>query len=141
MESSAHQPQKISNKKYGFAKSERLCNKKDIELLLKEAKTFKAFPISARYLWTDSEGKFYAQVLISVPKRNFKRAVKRNLLKRRIREAYRLNKKILYDIPFPDNKKLLISFVYNDKELADFNAIQSKIILTLQHIVTGERNK
>ena len=62
------------------------------------------------------------EILISVPKRNFKKAVFRNRLKRRIREAYRLNKHS-FDIPH----KLRIAYIYTSKELLEFNIIQRKL--------------
>lgn len=75
-----------------FSKEERICSKKDIASLL------------GRGRWSSSDvlkvcaapnELGFSRVLISVPKRYFKRAVKRNLLKRRIREAYRLQKDLL----------------------------------------------
>ena len=64
------------------------------------------------------------RVLISVPKRFFKRAVKRNLLKRRIREAYRVQK-----LPGVD-----VFFQYNSQELADFAAVQADVTAILSRI-------
>ena len=64
------------------------------------------------------------RILVSVPKRYFKRAVKRNLLKRRIREAYRVQK-----LPGVD-----IMFQYNSVELADFAAVQADITAILSRI-------
>lgn len=64
------------------------------------------------------------RILVSVPKRFFKRAVKRNLLKRRIREAYRIRKMAGVDILFQ----------YNSADLADFAAIQADIAAILSRI-------
>lgn len=64
------------------------------------------------------------RILVSVPKRFFKRAVKRNLLKRRIREAYRIRKMVGVDILFQ----------YNSADLADFAAIQADIAAILSRI-------
>ena len=63
--------------------------------------------------------------MVSVPKRLFKRAVKRNLLKRRIREAYRVRKIEGVDV----------FFQYNSPEIADFAAISADVAAILQHIV------
>ena len=66
--------------------------------------------------------------MVSVPKKFFKRAVKRNLLKRRIREAYRLNKELL------GSSKVDVLFSYSSKEVSDFETIQSEVKTILGRI-------
>lgn len=61
------------------------------------------------------------KMMVSVPKRFFKRAVKRNLLKRRIRESYRSLKEIL------PQKGSSIMFLYNTKEILDSESLRSAI--------------
>lgn len=130
-----------SSKKFGFNKSERLNNKTDIGLLIHHGLFFGAYPINSKFFAIESEGPFLVQIMVSVPKRNFKRAVKRNLIKRRIREAYRLHKHLLYETVSFGNKKLLIAFNYSGKELCDFKEIENKIILTLQYIAKKNESK
>ncbi len=77
--------------RYTLPKAERLCGKKDIEALVVKPK-FLDQPTGLRYCFRKGTGESLNRIMISVPKRNFKRAVKRNLLKRRIRESYRLQK-------------------------------------------------
>lgn len=67
------------------------------------------------------------QVLISVPRKNFKKAVDRNLIKRRIRESFRLNKNLL-----PAGRKLMIAYIYTAKEILTFAQIQERLIRTLK---------
>lgn len=67
------------------------------------------------------------QVLISVSKKNFKKAVDRNLLKRRIREGYRLNKNLL-----ADRNKLLIAYIYSVKEILPSAQIHERLVKTFK---------
>ena len=83
---------------YTFGKNEHLCKHLLIDLLFKgHAKAMTAWPIRMVYLLVDKkeEQEQSVQVLISVSKRFFKRAVKRNRVKRQIREAFRYNKMAL----------------------------------------------
>ena len=90
-------------------KEERLHCKKDIAFLLAKGKfrTCRRF----RYCFIADNGLPYSRMIISVPKKLFKRAVKRNLLKRRIRESYRLQKNL-----FPENRGADILFIYNSRD-------------------------
>lgn len=114
--------------RYTFSKAERLSSKKDIEELFAKGSSFHTYPIRVKFFHTDR--KTDHSVLISVPKRSFKRAVDRNLLKRRIREAYRLNKSQLGK----HNYSIHLALLYTGKEILDFNIIEKKLILCLQQI-------
>ena len=83
--------------KHTLGKEERLKSKKLIEKLYKEGNSVKTFPLRMLFIQTDHTSNFPAQVGVSVPKRNFKRAVDRNRIKRLMRESYRLQKEIVYN--------------------------------------------
>ena len=91
-----------------LSKSERLCGKKAIAELMERGKGGVSGCLRYKFLQADEAG--VTRILVSVPKRHFKRAVKRNLLKRRIRESYRLQKDLL---PVPVD----IAFLYLDREV------------------------
>ena len=76
-----------------FPKKERLCGKTNISRLLAEGKH--GSTPALRFLYLTGTGNDFARLMISVPKKSFKRAVKRNLLKRRIRESWRKQKSLL----------------------------------------------
>lgn len=100
--------------KFTLGKEERLKSRKLIERLYTEGKSVKVFPFRIVYLQTEHISNFPAQVGVSVPKRNFKRAVDRNRIKRLMREAYRLNKYIVYlniDKPYV----FMISYLAKDE--------------------------
>ena len=78
-----------------FYKEERLCSKKSLDLLFKNGSSFLLYPFRITYLFIDEVHPYPAQVVINVAKKRYKRAVDRNLIKRRTREAYRLQKQLL----------------------------------------------
>jgi ribonuclease P protein component len=67
--------------------------------------------------------------MFSVSKRNFKKATDRNLLKRRMREAYRLNKAAL-----PGTSKLQMAYIYTAKEILMFDEIRDKLLLSFKRL-------
>ena len=85
-------PEKYSHR---FKKEERLCSKKLIEKLFAEGDSFLVFPFKIVFVAVDYQGDYPAKAAFAVSKKLFKKAVHRNLIKRRIREAYRLNKHML----------------------------------------------
>ena len=101
---------------------------KDINLLFESSNSFKSFPLRVlyekKYPRISSAG---VSVLISVPKKRFKKAVDRNHVKRLIREAYRLNKNILLPSQKEADYDLLVAFIYLGQEIFDFSNLQQKM--------------
>ena len=121
-------------------KEERLYGFKKIEHLFKESGSFLIYPYKVVWNYnTDGPDKNFC-FGVSVSKRNFKRAVDRNLLKRRTREAYRTNKHILYNRKDMLNSGYNFMLIYIGKEILPFAYIESKIILILRRL-SGEDEK
>ena len=80
------------------------------------------------------DSKYPVRILISVPKRKVRKAVHRNLLKRRIREAYRLHKQGLYDVLLQHGGHCTLALVYTSGKIAGYKAIEEKIILILKRL-------
>lgn len=93
------------------------------------------------YFITDDAEAATASILVSIPKKLFKRAVKRNLLKRRTREAYRLNKSILLSSEYSYTKATNIAFVYAAKEALDYGIIENGIKRILTSVAKGQSTK
>ncbi len=107
--------------RYTLKKTERLSSKKDIQELFKNGSSFYLYPFKVVML-PNVASKVH-QVLFSVPKRIFKRAVDRNLLKRRMREAYRLHKHLLPTEP----QVLNIAYIYTSKDVLDYTSIAKSV--------------
>ena len=98
------------------------------------SRSFSIFPL--RVVWLPVEElDVQASILISVSKRRFKRAVKRNRIKRQIREAYRLNKQILLAPLTENNSRWAIAFIYLADELMNSALVEEKIKAALTRIV------
>lgn len=117
-----------------FPKKEHLCGEIRINKLFSNGKAFIVYPLRVVYSVEQNSTDVPVKVLVSVPKKRFKRAVKRNRLKRLMREAYRLNKSILTEKYIEKNFAVQIAFNYVSDDEMDFKAIQSKMQLALQRI-------
>ncbi len=120
-------PQKseIINRRFTFKKEERLCSKKVIDKLFSEGKAFLSFPLKIIYLDTKLPVDNNIQIGFTVSKKNFKKAVHRNLLKRRMREAYRLNKHLLTEKVTENQMAIFVIFI--GKEITDFKTIEQAL--------------
>lgn len=113
-------------KPFSLPKGERLCSLTALRRLFNEGKSGFIFPF--RYtLYAESSASPSVEVLFSVPKRNHKRANKRNLLRRRTKEAYRLNKLALHEAVKAKGLALDISLVYSTKEELPYNTIENAV--------------
>ena len=113
---------------FSFGKEERLHKKKHIQELFETGSSFYVFPFKVLLL-PQTDQTLPHQVLLSVSRRNFKRAVDRNLIKRRMREAYRHQKNKL-----PRTVTLALGFIYTAKEILSLEEIQQKMILAFGRI-------
>lgn len=120
--------------KFSFSKGERLKKEKWIEGLFSKGASFTIYPFRVIYL-PNPQQNLHHQVLFTASSRNFKKAVDRNKIKRRIREAYRLNKTFLDETP-----KLLIGFVYTAKELLDYIQIEKAVVKSLEKLKKTKLN-
>lgn len=120
--------------KQTFTKAERLNSKKQINKLFDEGDSFFVYPFKVIFLFEEATDISLPQILITVSKKNFKRAVDRNRIKRLIREAYRINKSPLVDVASEKRVLITIGLIYTAKTILPFPEIESKIILLLQRL-------
>ena len=113
---------------YSLGKKEHLKSNLSIQDLLKTGQTVSAYPLKIYWkISSDNHQKSPVRVAFSVPKRKFKRAVDRNLVKRRIRESYRLNKYILIN-PLLDKKlNVIMVILFLSDEFISFDSMDALI--------------
>jgi len=120
--------------KYSFRKSSRMKSVKQISALFKSRSSVFAHPIKCLFKIDTQREVGKAQLLITVPKRNFKSAVERNKIKRLIRETYRLQKPALEHFLLENNLSMDIAFIYVGKEIIGFHKLESVIQRLLGHV-------
>lgn len=108
-----------------FNKRERLKSRKLIQQLFAEGKSLTVHPIKLIYLPADHESTHKIQAGVSVSKRNFKKAVQRNRIKRLLREAYRKNKELLY--ASEHTKKHIFMFIYQGNRELEYQQIEDRM--------------
>lgn len=115
-----------------FKKSERLTSRSDISAIFHNGEEIFEYPFKIKYkIGIDIP---FTRILISVPKRNFKNATDRNLIKRRAREIYRHNKGVLAP------QKYSIIIVYVARELLTYQLMEVKL-LRLFHRLKERKTK
>ena len=112
-----------------------MCGEKLITLLFTQGEAFIAYPLRVVYLIEPKKDNSTASVMVSVPKKRFKRAVKRNRLKRLMREAYRLNKQEILEKLNEKELQIHVAFNYVSDEIMDFAQIEKKMKVALQKLI------
>lgn len=115
-----------------FRKPERLVSRLLFERLLREGNRIQGSPIRLLWIRSPLATPYPVQVAFSVPKRNFRRAVDRNRIKRLLRESYRKNKSGLYSLLSGRSQQYALLFVFHGQRMPDHHEIESQLTSLLQ---------
>ena len=111
-----------------FNKSERLCSRKILGSLFDEGRVFYSDLFMVVWDISPMPLSFPAQIAFTVSKKKFRLAVTRNLLKRRMREAYRKNKHVLYNLLDKENIRIVFIVIYRKDVISDYRTIEIEMI-------------
>lgn len=118
-----------------FKKAERLSSKKTIEGLFSRGKSSFNYPIKFVWLQIADDSPFPVKVLVTASKKKVRKAVERNKVKRRLREAYRRNKTPLFESLMKTNRKLALGIIYLGKNTGNYEEIEQKIIELITRLI------
>ena len=119
-----------------FPLKEHLKSKRVIEQVYANGASVTSFPLRAIFVeQPQEEQEPTAAILINVAKKRFRHAVDRNLVKRRIREAYRTSKHPLIEALQSNNKKMAIAIIYIDNKHNSTSFIKKKMAKLLDSII------
>lgn len=127
----------LDNRLYKY---EKLCSRTAINNIFQSGKSVICYPLRAAYSINEKE-ETPVQFLITIPKKKIRKAVNRVLLRRRVREAYRLNKKSFVSYFKEKDISLKIAFIYLSDEINDYATIESKVQALMKKIIDNtEKN-
>ena len=120
---------------FQFPKKQKLCSEKEIEILFAKGKSISEKPLRAIWVFEENNDNVFVKVLIVVSKKRLKLAADRNVIKRRIKEAYRLQKKQLEFFLESNNQQLNLAIIYQQEEILDYKLLEEKIKLLLSRLI------
>lgn len=120
-------------KLFTLGKQQRLKSKKAIEAIFESGKSLREFPLTLKFTITKESSNGLKAAFV-VPKKNVKKASKRNTIKRKMKEAYRLNGIDLRTFCYTNLLDVNIIFIFNTNELPEYAVINNKIIVLLQRL-------
>ena len=121
----------------GFPKYERICKENDVQALFGKGVGISVYPYRVIYCFRKDESRpVTVRLLVSVSKKRFHHAFKRNRVKRLMREAWRINKAPLYEICQRDNISLDVALVYTATVIHTYGEMTKKTRKAVNEIVT-----
>lgn len=124
------------SKLFSFPKQERLCLQDRIESVYSEGKGLVAYPLRVAYRLEPSvEDEPTACMLVSVAKRRFRRANRRNRIKRLVREAYRLNRRSFVSVLESKSLRIDLAFMMISDDMPDYETIEKAILKAFKKIL------
>ena len=120
---------------HSFRKDERISGKLTFQKIISDGKSYFKYPFKFYWRFSSDDQKYPIQIGISISKKNIKKANKRNLMKRRIREVYRLNKHIFYKKLEDENIRIQLLIIFLADKPISFIEIRNSLITCLNDLI------
>ncbi len=124
----------MMNRQYTYGKNERLKSRKLMDELFARGKVIKSYPVRIHYLVHKNETLSPLQAGVSVSKRNFKKAVDRNRVKRLLRESYRLHNLELKEKYTNSDKNMAIMIIYGSNKMPVYKDLEKQVKYLLRKL-------
>ena len=131
---------------FSLKKEEIIKLKTTLNAVYKNGKVVKEFPLKIKWTPIQTESNVPTQIVFSVPKRQFKSDVKRKMIKRKLREVYRLNNQKLKKELTKQNLSIGIMLIYTSNEIPEYSLLEkkwdkisNKLISTIQTTETNSK--
>ena len=118
-----------------FPKNQKLCSQKSIDKLFVYGRAISQKPVRIIWNFENNREQVPLKALIVVSKKRIKLAKDRNIIKRKVKEAYRLQKKDLEELLESKNQQLNLAIIYQDNKLLNYNVLEQKISLLLKRLI------
>lgn len=118
-----------------FPKKQKLCSEKAIDRLFETGESISEDPFRAVWSLEKNKDNSLIKVLIVVSKKRIKLATSRNIIKRRIRESYRLQKRNLESFLMKNKQQIILSIIYQEEKILSYKVLEKKINLLLNRLI------